>query len=122
MLKDIPHVQGCLINEQHHIENEQHLLENEKRINAIEYYLNLENKTIEPEILPSLEPRINMLELKIPAYEGHAEVLAQEAADMIGAYNAMQSEIVHIREEITEMKKNLKDLNTAILILINKLQ
>ena len=97
MLKEqkIPHVQGCL--------------ENEKTIHRIETYLSGElDYTPTTDYSLEMEKRVQSLELKVPAYEGHAEVLAEEAADMMGAYNEMQSQIVHIRTDIAEMKEILK--------------
>ena len=104
MLKEnhIPHVQGCL--------------ENEKTIHRIEAYLSGElDYTPTTDYSLEMEKRVQSLELKVPAYEGHAEVLAEEAADMTGAYNEMQSQIVHLREDIQEIKNTLQ-------IIITKLQ
>ena len=104
MLKEqkIPHVQGCL--------------ENEKTIHRIEAYLSGElDYTPTTDYSLEMEKRVQSLELKVPAYEGHAEVLAEEAADMTGAYNEMQSQIVHLREDIQEIQNTLQ-------IIITKLQ
>ena len=104
MLKEqkIPHVQGCL--------------ENEKTIHRIEAYLSGElDYTPTTDYSLEMEKRVQSLELKVPAYEGHAEVLAEEAADMMGAYNEMQIQIVHLREDIQEIKNTLQ-------IIITKLQ
>lgn len=87
----------------------------EDRVAKIESYLTGELDYERGKVYtPELDSRIETLELKIPAYEGHAEVIAEEAADMTGAYNVMQSELVHIREDIKEIKDTLHIIITKL--------
>ena len=103
MLKEnhIPHVQGCL--------------ENEKTIHRIEAYLSGElDYTPTTDYSLEMEKRVQSLELKVPAYEGHAEIIAEEAADMTGAYNDLNRQIHSIQIDIKDIKQALHIIITTL--------
>jgi len=115
-LSDVPHMLGCLRNEQKLTAMETYLRGELDYKPARDYSPEVEKRieTLELKMPDKMTTRLTELELKIPAYEGHAEIIAEEAADMTGAYNDLNRQIHSIQIDIKDIKQALHIIITTL--------